>query len=194
MDVVGSHPTWMSGKESGHIPFRIESFIARHLLVRLVRFVGHHVLTLGTPIGRKVRPKLLRQASPLVRVKPQDLIDAGVKRVSRVTGVRNGLPSLSDGTVVDVRNVIWCTGYRPGFSWIQLPGAFDEDGRVKHDRGMANAAPGLYFVGLHFQYAMSSATVIGVSRDAERVVKVVAQRMKNRGSEAQKFIQAVQAA
>lgn len=194
MDVVGSHPTWMSGKESGHIPFRIESFIARYLLVRLVRFVGHHVLTLGTPIGRKVRPKLLRQASPLVRVKPQDLIDAGVKRVSRVTGVRNGLPSLSDGTVVDVRNVIWCTGYRPGFSWIQLPGAFDEDGRVKHDRGMANAAPGLYFVGLHFQYAMSSATVIGVSRDAERVVKVVAQRMKNRGSEAQKFIQAVQAA
>jgi putative flavoprotein involved in K+ transport len=194
MDVVGSHPTWMAGKESGHIPFRIESFVARYLLVRLVRFVGHHVLTLGTPIGRKVRPKLLRQASPLVRVKPQDLIDAGVKRVPRVTGVRNGLPSLADGKVVDVRNVIWCTGYRPGFSWIQIPGSFDEDGRVKQERGVVNAAPGLYFVGLHFQYAMSSATVIGVSRDAERVVKGVAERMKNRGSEAQRFIQAVQAA
>src|SRR5690242_21133337 len=51
------------------------------------------------------------------------------------------------------------------------------------ERGVVNAAPGLYFVGLHFQYAMSSATVIGVSRDAERIVKGVAERMKNRGSE-----------
>lgn len=193
MDVVGSHPTWMSGKETGHIPFRIESFVARYFLVRLVRFVGHHVLTLGTPIGRKVRPKLVRQASPLVRVKPQDLVDAGVHRVARVTGVRNGLPSLVDGKVLDVRNVIWCTGYHPGFSWIQLP-VFDEDGRVKQDRGIVNAAPGLYFVGLHFQYAMSSATVIGVSRDAERVVKVVTQRMRSRKTEAQRFIEAVQAA
>ena len=49
----------MSGKESGHIPFRIETFIARNFLVRLVRFVGHHVLTVSTPIGRKVRPKML---------------------------------------------------------------------------------------------------------------------------------------
>src|SRR5579859_150620 len=90
MEVARTQPTWISGKETGHIPFHIESWIARFLLVRLVRFVGHHVLTVRTPIGRKLRPKLMSQAAPLVRVKPQDLIGAGVERVPRVVGVRNG--------------------------------------------------------------------------------------------------------
>ena len=53
IEVVRTHETWMAGKESGHIPFRIETFFARHLLLRLVRFVGHHVLSVRTPIGRK---------------------------------------------------------------------------------------------------------------------------------------------
>ena len=193
MEVAQTHPTWMSGKESGHIPFRIETFIARNFLVRLVRFVGHHVLTVSTPIGRKIRPKMLSKAAPLVRVKPQDLIDAGIERVSRVVGVRNGRPLLANDRTIDVNNVIWCTGYQPGFSWIQLP-IFGEDGRPVHDRGIVNRMPGLYFVGLHFLYAMSSASLIGVARDAERVVKALAARPINQESEATRFIRAVQAA
>jgi putative flavoprotein involved in K+ transport len=183
----------MSGKESGHIPFRIETFIARNFLVRLVRFVGHHVLTVSTPIGRKIRPKMLSKAAPLVRVKPQDLIDAGIERVPRVVGVRNGRPLLANDRTLDVNNVIWCTGYQPGFSWIQLP-IFGEDGRPVHDRGIVNRMPGLYFVGLHFLYAMSSASLIGVARDAERAVKALAARPINQESEATRFIRAVQAA
>src|SRR5436190_8487800 len=38
IEVAQSHPTWISGKESGHIPFPIESFVARKILIRLVRF------------------------------------------------------------------------------------------------------------------------------------------------------------
>jgi putative flavoprotein involved in K+ transport len=193
LEVAQTHPTWMSGKETGHIPFRIESFIARNFLVRLVRFVGHHVLTVSTPIGRKVRPKMLAKAAPLVRVKPQDLIDAGIERVPRVVGVRNGRPLLADDRTLDVNNVIWCTGYQPGFSWIQLP-IFGEDGRPDHERGIVKRMPGMYFVGLHFLYAMSSATLIGVSRDAERVVKALASRPVGQESEATRFIRAVQAA
>ncbi len=71
IEVARTHPTWISGKESGHIPFAIESYVARNFLVRLVRFVGHHVLAVNTPIGRRVRPKPLHRASPLVRVKPK---------------------------------------------------------------------------------------------------------------------------
>ena len=193
LEVAQTHPTWMSGKETGHIPFRIESFIARNFLVRLVRFVGHHVLTVSTPIGRKVRPKMLAKAAPLVRVKPQDLIDAGIERVPRVVGVREGRPLLADDRTLDVNNVIWCTGYQPGFSWIQLP-IFGEDGRPDHERGIVKRMPGMYFVGLHFLYAMSSATLIGVSRDAERVVKALASRPVGKVSEATRFIRAVQAA
>lgn len=184
MEVVRSHQTWMSGKESGHVPFQIESFVARHLLVRLVRFVGHHVLSLGSPIGRKVRPKLLTKASPLVRVKPKDLTEAGVERVARVTGVQNGRPLLADGRVLDVANVIWCTGYEPGFSWIDLP--IFEKGRPMHHRGVVHRVPGMYFVGLHFLYAMSSATLIGIGRDAAYVAEAVKDRVSRREREAGK--------
>jgi len=118
---------------------------------------------------------LLRQASPLVRVKPQDLLDAGIERVPRIVGVKDGLPLLADGRSLDVPNVIWCTGYRHDFPWIDLP-IFTADGDPIHERGIVKEVPGMYFVGLHFLYAMSSATLIGVGRDAKRIVKSIARR------------------
>jgi putative flavoprotein involved in K+ transport len=181
MEVARTHPTFISGTESGHIPFKIDTLLARLLFFRLVKFVGHHVLSLRTPIGRKARPKMLRQAAPLVRVKPQDLIDAGVKRVGRVNGVKDGQPLLEDGSRVEVKNIIWCTGYEHGFPWVDLP-IFDENGEPKHERGVAKDVPGLYFVGLHFLYAMSSATVIGIGRDARHIVDAVMARPAARES------------
>jgi putative flavoprotein involved in K+ transport len=46
--VARAHPTWLSGKETGHVPFRIEGVSGRLLLARLVRFVGLHFLTSAT--------------------------------------------------------------------------------------------------------------------------------------------------
>jgi putative flavoprotein involved in K+ transport len=168
MDVARSHDTWIAGKESGHIPWDINSFFARQVAFRMIRFLGHHLLTTSTPIGRKRRPDMLHRATPLIRVKPNDLVNAGIKRVGRVLGMREGRPLLEDGSTLEVRNVIWCTGYQPGFSWIDLP-VFDVGGDPAHVRGVSRV-PGLYFLGLHFQYAMSSATLIGIGRDAEFVV------------------------
>jgi putative flavoprotein involved in K+ transport len=88
--------------------------------------------------------------------------------VPRVAGVRNGLPLLENGRVLDVANVVWCTGFHPGFSWIDLP-VFGPDGEPQHDRGVVSSEPGLYFVGLHFLFAMSSVMIHGVGRDAERI-------------------------
>jgi putative flavoprotein involved in K+ transport len=175
IELARTHPTWVSGKESGHIPWRIESFFARFLLVRLIRFLGHHILTVKTPIGRKIRPKVLSSAAPLVRVKPRDLDKAGIVRVPRVAGVSEGLPLLEDGRVLDVKNVIWCTGYHHSFPWIDLP-VFGENGEPVHELGIVKKIPGLYFVGLHFLYSMTSATLIGVGRDAKRIAKVIASR------------------
>jgi putative flavoprotein involved in K+ transport len=177
LELSRTRRTWLSGKESGHMPFRIDSLIGRFVMTRLVRFIGHHILTLGTPIGRKLRPKMLFNAAPLVRVRPIDLANAGVERVPRVAGVRNGKPLLSDDRILDVKNVIWCTGYEPGFSWIHLP-IFGEDGQPMHERGIVTNEPGMYFVGLHFLYSMSSATLIGVGRDANHVVKDIQLRVR----------------
>lgn len=173
IEVAQSHPTWIAGRESGHIPWPIETFFARNVLFRLLRFIGHHVLSVKTPVGRKARPKMLHRTAPLVRVKPKDLINAGIEFVPRVIGIKDGLPLLADERVRDVRNVIWCTGYEHGFPWIDLP-IFDSSGDPVHKEGLVPAVPGLYFVGLHFLYAMSSATLVGVGRDAERVVKALA--------------------
>ena len=176
------YPTWMSGRDTGHIPFRIEGLAARLLLARLVlRVIFHRVLTVDTAIGRKVRPRAVSQGGPLIRVKPDDLAAAGVERLPRTTGVRDGLPVLEDGRVLDVANVIWCTGYEPGFSWIDLP-IFGERGEPLHHRGMVGQAPGLSFVGLHFLYAMSSTMIHGVGRDAEHIAKAITTpRLRARG-------------
>jgi putative flavoprotein involved in K+ transport len=174
LEVAGRHPTWLAGKESGHVPFRIESPAARFVFQPLLfRVVGHRVLTVDTPIGRKLRPRLLSHAAPLVRVKPKDLAAAGIQRVPRVVGVRDGQPLLADQRVLEVANVVWCTGFGPDFSWIDLPVFGENEHEPMHHRGVVASQPGLYFVGLYFLYAMSSGFLPGVDRDAEHVVHAI---------------------
>jgi putative flavoprotein involved in K+ transport len=180
MDVAPHHRTWLAGKHPGYVPFRIEPFIARNGLLRIVRFVGHHVLNLGTPIGRRAQPSFAAKGAPLVRVKPNDLLAAGVLPVPRVVGAERGLPLLEDGRVLDVANVIWCTGYRPGFDWIDLP-VFAQHEDPRHERGIVASEPGLYFVGLDFLYAATSDTVTGVGRDAAHVARAIAARVRREG-------------
>ena len=149
----------------------------------IIGFIFHHLLAVNTPIGRKVRPKLLHATGLVVRVKPKEIAAAGVERVPRVVGVQEGLPVLEDQRVLEVANVIWCTGFRPDFSWIDLP-VFGEEEEPKepkeplHHRGIVANEPGLYFVGLFFLYALSSSLLRGVGRDAERVVKAIASRTR----------------
>ena len=179
IEVVKEHPTALAGKESGHVPFRIERAPARFVFLPLLfRFIGHRVLTVRTPIGRRMRPKLLSHGAPLVRVKPKDIVAAGIERVPRVVGVRGGMPLLEDGRVLEAANVIWCTGFWPDFSWIDLPVFGDEDEPIEpiHRHGIVPHEPGLYFVGLFFLYAMSSGFLPGIGRDAERVVKHIVAR------------------
>jgi putative flavoprotein involved in K+ transport len=179
--VRSGHETWISGTESGEVPFGIDSVAARLFLRQvLFRVVFHRILTTSTPIGRRARPRVLSHAAPLIRVKSKDLARAGVIRVPRTAGVQGGKPLLADGQVLDVANVVWCTGYQPGFSWIDLP-VFDGDGRPVHRRGVAVAEPGLSFVGLHFLYAMSSAMIHGVGRDAEYIADQLAPAKAHHG-------------
>jgi len=176
LELARARRTWMSGRDTGHMPFRIEGVASRLLLAPLaLRFVFHRVLTVDTPIGRRARPRILSRGAPVIRVKPGDLASAGVERVPRMIGVRDGLPLLEDGRVLEVANVIWCTGYHPGFSWIDLP-VFGAEGPI-HERGIVHDVPGVYFVGLEFLYAMSSVMVHGVGRDAQHIADHIASRV-----------------
>jgi putative flavoprotein involved in K+ transport len=173
-ELARTHDVWLSGPDTGNIPFRPESVAARILMPIIGRIIFHRVLTTSTPIGRKVRPKWVSTGEPLIRVKPKDLAAAGVERVARVTGVQHGQPQLEDGRRIDVANVVWCTGFHPGFSWIDLP-VLGPQGPVHH-RGIVESEPGLYFVGLKFLYSVSSEQIHGVGRDAARIADAIAAR------------------
>jgi putative flavoprotein involved in K+ transport len=171
MEVSRTHRTWLSGRDKGQIPVRIESRKAR-LALPILWFVAGHILTVRTPIGRKVRPHVLSEGAPLIRVKSEDLLAAGVERVPKTVGVRDGLPVLEDGRMLEVANVIWCTGFRQDFSWIDVA-VFGEANEPVQLRGVT-AAPGLYFLGLDFLYSFASENVGGVRRDARHVARHIA--------------------
>jgi putative flavoprotein involved in K+ transport len=174
-DVSRSHKVFISGSPSGEMPSP-DSFVAVTFALPLMMFLATHLLTLDTPVGRRVLPKMHGLAAPLVRTHVKDLVAAGVERVPRVTGIEDGRPLLADGRMLDVANVIWCTGFRTDFSWIELPDAFAPSGAPIQYRGVVASEPGLYFVGQEFQYAFVSDVIPGVGRDAEYVVRHIAGR------------------
>lgn len=164
IEVCRTHRTFLAGKPSAEIPVKHGRTAARFVLP-LVRFLGLHVLTLGTPIGRKAAPAVKAHAVPLIRTKSKDLAAAGVRFVPRVAGVENGLPVMADGTRLDVSNVIWCTGFQDDFGWID-PALLDRGRAPRQRRGVAVDSPGLFFLGQEFMYAAASATLPGSCRDA----------------------------
>jgi putative flavoprotein involved in K+ transport len=172
LELARTRPTWLAGRRVDEVPVRHGSLAARFVLP-VIRFLGHRILTVRTPVGRRVGPGLAHGATPLIRTKSADLEAAGVERAPRVAGASGGLPVLDDGRVLEPRNVVWCTGFRQDFSWIDLP-VLDGDGEPVHDRGVAAAEPGLAFAGLPFQYAVSSDVLPGVGRDARHVARHLA--------------------
>jgi putative flavoprotein involved in K+ transport len=170
-EAAAAHDVILSGTDTGQIPVPIESRRGR-MGFRVLLFAGTHVLNMDTPIGRKMRPHVRNGGGPLLRYRRKDLLAAGVERVvGRTVGVERGLPVLDDGRVLDVRNVVWCTGFRPDFSWIRVPFETGDDGYPVQYRGTVASTPGLYFAGLPFLHSFASMLIAGTGRDAERVAR-----------------------
>jgi putative flavoprotein involved in K+ transport len=172
------HDVILSGPDTGQVPFDVDSPLAC-VVFPVLRFVATRVLTVSTPIGRKARSEIRTHGGPLIRVKRSDLTEAGVDRVlERTVGVDGGKPQLGDDRIVDVANVVWCTGFRNDYSWIRFPFPIDEDGYPEQQRGAVRATPGLYFAGLPFLHSFASMLILGAGRDGERVAKHIAGRSR----------------
>ncbi|MGX5714797.1 flavin-containing monooxygenase [Arthrobacter sp. MAHUQ-56] len=176
LELAASRKTYLSGRHPGEIPWPIDAVAARPLTLA-VFFAFSHILNLKTPVGRKARPQVLAHSGPLIRVKDRDLVAAGVERVPRTEGTRDGMPLLADGRTLDVANVIWCTGFRPALEWIDLP-VTGPDGEPQQERGVAKAQAGLYFLGAVFQQSLASSMVHGVGRDAAYIARHIAARTR----------------
>ena len=183
LEAAKSHPTHLSGRSHGELPIAVIDRWRAHLLMPLADFAFNHVLTMRTPMGRKMAKEIRKGGGPLLRVRRIDLTKAGVNMSeARTAGVRDGRPVLADGTVLDVTNVIWCTGFRLDYDWIEVEGIVDEDGWPNHVRGVVQQAPSLYFLGVPFTYSFSSMLVHGAGRDAAFVVDRIAERVNGRAS------------
>lgn len=176
------HRTILSGRSHGQMPIRVTDTKRAMLGWPFVEFFFRHVATIRTPIGRTMRVEVRSHGGPLLRVRLGDLDRARVERHdAKTVGVRDGRPLLADGTVLDVANVIWATGYRPDYRFIAAD-VVGEDGWPTEERGVSPTVPGLYFLGVPFQYAFTSMLVTGAGRDAEFVVDRIAERVVATGN------------
>jgi len=174
-ELAATHPTILCGRDCGQLAVRLESPSARFAFPVLV-FLFRHVITRRTPIGRHALNEVRFHGGPALRVKREDLEARGVERLTaRVTGVEEGRPVLDDGRAPDVANVVWCTGFKQVFDWIDVP-VLGPDGWPREFRGVVDSAPGLFFCGLSFQYAFSSMLLPGVGRDAAYIADRIVER------------------
>jgi putative flavoprotein involved in K+ transport len=173
-EAAAEHEVILSGKDNGQLPVPLESRRGRTGF-RMLVLIGTHVLNVDTPLGRKMRPHIRHGGGPLLRYRKKDLAAAGVERViARTVGIESGLPVLDDGRILDVRNGVWCTGFRPDFSWLRFPLELGDDGFPVQYKGVAASSPGLYFVGLPFLHSFASMLVAGAAREAGSVARHIA--------------------
>jgi putative flavoprotein involved in K+ transport len=100
---------------------------------------------------------------------------AGVRFRPRLVDAEGRTVRFADhGLLEDVGVVVWATGYRPDYAWIQVPGVVRE-GHVVHRRGVTQV-PGLYFLGLSWQHTRGSALLGFVNDDAAYLAERIASR------------------
>lgn len=164
---------WLSGRDTGHLPRRL---LGRDIFQWIWPVMSR--ATLDTRLGRRMRVRARAGGDALIGIPERELAQAGIVRVGRLDGERGGLP-LCGGEVVAPRVIVWCTGFAPDYSWIDLP-VFGGDGFPRHVRGVVADAPGLFFLGLRFQHRMTSSLIGGVGNDAAFIAGQVVERTERR--------------
>lgn len=174
LELSTSHHVTIAGRPTPTIPPRVS-----RLLGDVQWRVINNLLTRSTPMGRKAAGGFFDRGAPLIGVGVPDLVKVGVQRTGRFTGVQDRMPVVEGNGVVAPASIIWATGYRPDFAWIDDL-ALDGAGWPATARGVVTDAPGLFFVGMPFQYAVSSGLLGGVGRDAAYVANAAVQQLNPR--------------
>ena len=168
LELAATRRVLLAGRDTGRLPRR---FLGRDVYDWIWPTVMR--ASAESRVGRRLRARM-HHGDPLIGIDRGELRRAGIERAGRVVGVRDGLPLLDDGRTPAVAAIVWCTGFGPGFEWIELP-VLDAEGRPRHRRGVTDV-PGLYFVGLRFQTHVASPLLGGVGRDAREVVEHLVHR------------------
>jgi putative flavoprotein involved in K+ transport len=171
LELARTRTVWLAGRDTGHVPRRL---LGRDIFDWAWPVMSR--LTADTRLGRRLREKARQGGDALIGIPEAMVAEAGIVRLPRVTDVRDGMPVCGD-TVLQPRAIIWATGFTPDYSWINLP-VCGPDGYPRHRRGVADDAKGLYFMGLRFQYRMTSSLVGGVGADAAFIAEQIASQSR----------------
>jgi putative flavoprotein involved in K+ transport len=118
-------------------------------------------VTAGSRLGRRVQAR----GEFIIGTNRKRLERAGVRFRPRLVDAEGRTVRFADHSLLeDIGVVVWATGYRPDYTWIQIPGVVHE-GHVVHRRGVT-VVPGLYFLGLSWQHTRGSALLGFVNDDA----------------------------
>ena len=166
-ELAGSREVHLSiGTRQTPLPQRV---LGRDLF-RWLDAAGLMRRTVHSRIGRR-----LKDRDPLIGSNARTLRRRhGVQLHERATEAAGSEITFADGSRLSVGTVIWATGFRPDYSWIDVP-VFDEHGGLQHERGVT-AAPGLYFLGLTWQHTRGSALLGWVQDDAAFIAQRIAER------------------
>jgi putative flavoprotein involved in K+ transport len=133
-------------------------------------------LTKSGLIHKTVESRLgqrLKDRDTLIGSSPRELKKRyAVELKPRASSASGRTVTFADGSEVEVAAVIWATGYRPDYSWVDLP-VLDSNGRLQHRRGVTDV-PGLFFLGLTWQWTRGSALIGWVKDDAAFLSELVA--------------------
>lgn len=176
LELAATHRVAIAGRPTPHIPEPV------------LRYAGglywafiNGVLTRGTPIGRRVAGQFHDRGAPLLRISMTDLERSGVARLPRLVSASAGSLTFSATGASDPSaltrpspsTIIWATGYHADFSWFPAL-SLDKDGWPVTVRGIVKGLPGVYTVGMPFQWGLTSGLIGGVGRDAESVALAIA--------------------
>jgi len=148
------------------LPVLPQRIAGRDLFWWLTR-LGLMRVSLESRLGRRMSSRDFIIGSSRRRLKA-----AGVRFRPAVADAGERTVSFTDGTSLDVGLVIWATGYRSDYSWIDIRGVIGE-GKVVHRRGVTDV-PGLYFVGLSWQHTRGSALLGFVHDDTAHLAGRIA--------------------
>jgi putative flavoprotein involved in K+ transport len=164
-ELAGTRPVELSvGSAYPALPQRL---LGRDLFWWLTR-LGVMRVTAGSRLGRRMQAR----GEFVIGSSRRGLERAGVRFRPRLVDAAGRTVRFADGSSREVAVVVWATGYRPDYSWIDIPGAV-RDGRVAHRRGVSDVA-GLYFLGLSWQHTRGSALLGFVADDAAHVCRAAA--------------------
>jgi len=160
-DLASTHQVRLA--QGGRIPR-----LPRRVLGKSVHWYGDHLGLIAASLdslrGRTQRGDTLIGTS-LRQLKHHH----SVELLDRTVDAHDHTVTLEDGRELDVEAVIWATGYRSDYSWINAP-VFDAGGKPIHHRGVTQS-PGLYFLGMKNQYSRGSSLIHWVRHDAEFIVE-----------------------